>query len=115
MNLWLRTAFLWFSITYMLLGVECHRHITNKTNNQQFSNQLQSPLKRSTVARETYLTGSSILYGLLKKLNESYVTDTCNEHLQIVYKGINQKDVWAMKGIPELYNKNIMCDMMCVI
>ncbi|KAJ6613713.1 hypothetical protein Bhyg_17720, partial [Pseudolycoriella hygida] len=53
--------------------------------------------KRSTIARETYLAGSSILYGLLKRLNESYVSETCNEHLQMIYKGINQKDVWAMK------------------
>lgn len=102
MNLLLRTALL--SMFCILSSVESHRHISNTTNNRHFSNQLQSQLKRSTVARETYLTGSSILYGLLKQLNESYVTDTCNEHLQQVYKGINRKDVWAMKG-----NNNRQC------
>lgn len=101
MGLGLRTALLLLSMLYLLLGVQCQRRLSNTTNNRQFSDQLQSPLKRSTVARETYLAGSSILYGLLKKLNETYVTEICNEHLQMVYKGINQKDVWAMKGMSE--------------
>lgn len=106
MNLWLRTALLLFSLLYMPLDVECLRHISNTTKIRQFSHQLQSTRKRSTVARESYLAESSILYGLLKKLNESYVTDACNEHLQMVYKGINQKDVWAMKGLPK-YSTNV--------
>ena len=96
MGQWVQTTLLVLSIFYILLGAECQRHHSNTTNIRQFSH--QSTVKGSTVARETYLASSSILYGLLKKLNDSYVTDTCNEHLQMVYKGINQKDVWAMKG-----------------
>lgn len=101
MGLWLRTALLSLSMLYMPLDVECLRHISNTTEIRHFSHQLQSTLKRSSAARESYLADSSILYGLLKKLNESYVSDTCNEHLQMVYQGINRKDVWAMKGEPE--------------
>lgn len=101
MELLLRTAFL-LSILCVVSGVQPQRRISNTTKIRQSSYQPQSMPKRSMVARETYLAGSSILYGLLKKLNESYVTDTCNEHLQIMYEGINQKEVWAMKGIPNI-------------
>lgn len=94
----IRIALLLLSMLCMLLEAESQRKISNTTKVGQSSHQLQSTLIRTTVARESYLASSSILYGLLKKLNESYVTDTCNEHLQMVYQGINQKDVWAMKG-----------------
>lgn len=98
MELLLRTAFLLLAIFCVLLGVDGQRRISNTTNVRHSSHQLQSIPKRSMVARENYLIGSSIIYGLLKKLNESYVNDVCNEHLQMIYKGISQKEVWAMKG-----------------
>lgn len=98
MNLLLGSVFLLMSLSYVLSMVECQR-LSNKTNIRHASQQLQSMPKRSTAARENYLAGSSILFAILKKLNESYVTDTCNEHLQMVYEGINRKEVWAMKGI----------------
>ncbi|XP_037032707.1 nose resistant to fluoxetine protein 6-like isoform X2 [Bradysia coprophila] len=98
MNLWLRPSFWFLSIIHILLnGADAQRHITNTTKFHRFSNELQTTLKPSSAARETYLASSSLLYGLLKKLNDSYVTDTCNEHLQMVYEGIQHQDIWAMK------------------
>lgn len=104
MELLLRTTFFLLSLSYVLSLVECQRHISNSTNIRQSSQKLQSLPNRSTAARENYLAASSILFALLKKLNESYVTDTCNEHLQMIYEGIKRKEVWAMKGI--LHYKN---------
>ncbi|KAG4070645.1 hypothetical protein HA402_013565 [Bradysia odoriphaga] len=98
MNLLLSPSFWFLSIVHIVLtGADAQRHISNATKFHRFSNELQTTLKPSSAARETYLASSSLLYGLLKKLNDSYVTDTCNEHLQMVYEGIKHQDIWAMK------------------
>lgn len=101
MNLWLKPTFWFLSIVYVALsGVGAQRHISNTTKFHRFSNELHTTLKPSSAAaRETYLASSSLLYGILKKLNDSYVTDTCNDHLQMVYEGIKHQDIWAMKGM----------------
>lgn len=100
MGLFIRQVLFILSILHTLVSVECRQHYYNKTDISQLSSQLQSTIQPSTFARETYLAGSSILYGILQKLNESNVDDACREHMQMIYDGLNQRAVWATKGNP---------------
>lgn len=99
MNLVLRITLL-LPISCAIWTIDCQhvegqRHMTNQTNIRHSFCEVQSAPKKPTLVGQS----SSILYGLLKKLNASYVDDVCNEHLQLVYDGINRKESWAMKGL----------------
>lgn len=47
---------------------------------------------------DSYLSGSSVLYGIIRQSSLSTVSQQCHVNLQSVAEGIHRRDVWAMKS-----------------
>lgn len=57
---------------------------------------------------DTYLTRSSVIYGLIRQSSPSIVSQQCHLQLQSIAKGIHSRDVWAMKSEFASYTKTLL-------
>lgn len=69
---------------------------TDANQGERFSGDSQT---FETNTEDTCWSSTSVMYGLLMLANKSdYVNEKCHAELRMIYNGIRQREVWAIKG-----------------
>lgn len=101
----------WVMFALLVGPIHSGRAMSNETARRAFESDRNETLttghstyRRDSVASwfsvgsDTFLSSSSVLYGLSAQSSPDQVSRTCHDQLQTIFDGIHRRDVWAMKS-----------------